>query len=214
MSLAANFYRAARPEPPRCIGLQLKPYSLGHHITLMSYDSSFARGMSPHFDDLILSVLVCSMSWSEWNEWRRSWKLPIFLKVWGWLMGKFDLRSAAKTFSEYISEGCACPEVAVPASGKSLCAAWESRLKLFLVKELRLTHEQAMDYPLSLAWHEYSAHGELEGTLTLLSDADIATQDFLGSEEMQRLVQEANESGKREVEEMKKKVYEQPTGAN
>ena len=214
MSSAAQFYKAARPEPPRVIGLQLRPYSLGHHLTLHAYDSSFVNGAGALFSDMILGVLICSLTWKEWEVWKRSWKLAVFLKVWGWRMGKFDVKAEAEKFTAYLAEGSECPEVAVPSKGRALSAAWESRLKLFLVKELRLTVDEAMDYPLALAWQEYCAHGEQEGTLTLLSEGDKQSLEWLKSDEYKRMVAEAEAEGRKETAEMKAKAEAQKKGAN
>jgi hypothetical protein len=214
MSSAAQFYRAARPEPPRIIGLQLRPYSLGHHITLHAYDSSFLFHDTPRFYDLILGVFICSQTWGGWNDWRSSWKLPVFLKLWGWCFRKFDVRVEAAKFTKYIADGCECPEVAIPADARTLSGAWESRLKLFLVRRLRLSAEEAMDYPLALAWQEYCAFGESEGTITLLSESDKASLDFAGSNRMKDMIREAEEAARKEVEVMKSKAAAQREGAN
>ncbi len=196
---AANFFRAARPEPPRCIGLQLRPYSLGHHIALHAYDSSFTQGR-PRFEDLVLGVFICSQTWAGWEAWRSSWKLPIMFKIWGWFAGKFDVRAEGERFSAYITQSSETPEVAIPAKGRALSAPWESRLTLFLIKHLRLTYEQAMDFPIALAWQHYTAHGELDGSITLLSDADKETLDFVHSDRMKAMLDEAKEAAKKEKE--------------
>ncbi len=196
---AANFFRAARPEPPRCIGLQLRPYSLGHHIALHAYDSSFTVG-KPRFEDLVLGVFICSQTWAGWEAWRNSWKLPIVFKIWGWFAGKFDVRAEGERFTDYIAQASEVPEVAVPAKGRTLSAPWESRLTLFLIETLHLTHEQAMDFPLALAWQHYVAHGEREGNITLLSEADKSGLEFAQSDRFKDLLEQAKEDAKKEAE--------------
>lgn len=214
MSSAAQFYRAARPEPPRVIGLQLRPYSLGHHINLHAYDSAFVKGAGALFIDMITSVFICSLTWKEWEDWKNSWKLKWALRFWGWRMGKFDVKAEAETFARYLAAGSECPEVTVPSKGRALTAAWESRLKLFLVKELRLTVDEAMDYPLALAWQDYCAHGEAQGTLTLLSEADKESLEWIKGDEYKRMVAEAEAEGRRETAAMKARAEAQKKGAN
>ena len=214
MSSAANYCKAARPEPPRCIGLQLRPYSLGHHITLRAYDSTFLNGQPPVYSDLVLGVFICSQPWRGWQEWKDSWKFPVFLKIWGWLNRRFHVEHESEKFAAYLSAGQECPEVNVPANARSLEAAWESRLRLFLIRELRLSHEEAMDYPLALAWQDYCAWGEEAGRITLLSDADRAGLDFVKSDRFTELARAAEEAGRAELAEMKARAEKQPTGAN
>ncbi len=211
---AANYFKAASPEPPLCIGLRLRPYSLGHHLALRAYDSTLLSGQPPLYTDLILAVFICSQTWRGWQEWKESWKFPVFLKVWGCCQRRFHVEQEAQKFAAYIADGETCPEVNVPANARTLDAAWESRLKLFLIRELRLTHEEAMDYPLALAWQDYCAHGEETGRLTLLSEADKAGLDYLKSDRYAALVRASDEAGRAELDKMKAQAAKQPAKAN
>ncbi len=213
-SIADNYYKAARPEPPRILGLQLRPYSLGHHIILRAYDSSFVTGGHLRFQDLVMGVFICSQSWTQWESWKCSWKLPVFLKIWGWISGKFNIKSAGECFLEYLTDGRRCPEVNTPAKANVLVAPWESRMKLFLVRELRLTVTEALDYPLALAWQEYCADGEAKGSLSLFSEADEQALEFAGSDRMKAMMDEAKENHRREVEEMKARAAAQTEETN
>jgi len=213
MSTAADFLKAARPELPRIIGLQMRPYCLAHHIALCAFNSSFVVGI-PRFDDLIVGVFICSQTWEEWEAWRNSWKLPVFLKLWGKFSGKFDVKRSAAVFMRYIEDGSSRPEVAVPSGGTTLAAPWECRLKLFLIRELRLTVSEAMNYPLALAWYEYCAAAETKGEITLITEADDAALNFSGSDRMRELVRESEAQARREVEEMKAKASVQKEEAN
>lgn len=198
--LSADYCKAARPEPPRCIGIQLRPYSFGHHVSLRAYDSTFLTGRIPVFSDLILGVFICSQTWAGWQEWKSSWKFPVFLKLWGWMAGKFDVPKEAERFAQYIKEGETCPELIIPDKARALTAAWEARLKLFLIRQLGISSEAVMDYPLALAWQEYCAYGEQEDHLTLLSESDKKSLEFIGSDRHKELVREAEEAAKKEDE--------------
>ena len=200
MSTAENYFKAAHPNPPRCIGLQLRPYSLGHHVALRASDSSFLKGDGEVYRDLILGVFICSQTWAEWHAWRRSWKLPVFLKIWGWCYRKFDIKSEYERFVEYLKEGEAVPELSVPMKGRTLVSSWENRIKLFLVREMGLKVDEAMDYPLALAWEEYCAFGEREGFLTLTSDSDIESLEFASSDRCKEMLKEAQEAARKEQE--------------
>lgn len=198
MSTAESYFKAACQDPPKCIGLQLRPYSLGHHVSLHAANSSFLNGSGALFTDLILGVFICSQSWAEWQAWRQSWKLPVFLRVWGWMYRKFDVKAEGERFAGYLRDGETIPELSVPGSGKTLVSPWENRIKLFLVRELRLSAAEAMDYPLALAWQEYCAHGEREGFLTLLSDAEKESLDFVHSDRCKEMLRKAKEQAQSE----------------
>lgn len=218
MSPAAQYFKAARPEPPRIIGLQLRPYSLGHHVALHAYDSSFVKGSPDLFSDMILGVFICSQSWADWEAWRQSWKLPVFLKLWGKLAGKFDVKKEAERFTTYVHEGSFCPEAVTPTKGRELGAPWEARIQLFLLRELRLKFAGAMDFPLALAWQLYCAHHEAEGGMRLLTEAEIQQLDEQKTPDhrnrMAALMVEAEEAARREAEEMKAKAAAQNAGGN
>lgn len=211
--LSADYCKAARAEPPTCIGLRLRPYSLGHDVTLRAYNSSVLSA-NPVYSDFILAVFICSRTWVEWSEWKDSWKLPIWLKLWGWCAGRFNIEKEWKKFEQYLAEGRQCPEVNVPDQSREMSGAWESRLKIFLIEKLRLSYEQAADYPLALAWQDYCAHGEESGRVSIMSDADKASVEFIGSDRQKALVREAEEAGRRELEEMKRRAAQQPAKGN
>ncbi len=213
MDNAANFYKAARPDLPRCVGLQMRPYSLGHHITLRRFDISFLKG-EPRYADLILGSFICSQTWNGWHEWLNSWKFKWLLRAWGWLQRKCNVRREAEIFAEYILQGSKAPEVAIPSKSDALCSPWEIRLKLFLMREFRLNAEQAMDYPLALAWQEYCASLESEGKITLLSESDEAALSAVGSDRISELVAKAKADHAAEVEEMKSRAAGQPQEEN
>lgn len=205
MSTAENYFKAAHPSPPRCIGLQLRPYSLGHHVTLYASNSPFLTSPSSvpirdAFHSLVMGVFVCSQPWRELNDWLTSWKLPLFLKLWGFAYRKFDMRAESERFQEYIARGELKPELQSPDNGVPLVSRWESRLKMFMVRELRLTIDEAMDYPLSLAWEEYCAHGETAGTITLMSDAHRQSLDFINSDECREMMRKAEEEARAEMQ--------------
>lgn len=209
----ADYCQTACQEAPRCVGLQLGAYSVGHHILLRGYDSGFLRG-KPTYQDLILGVFICSQTWRGWQEWKSSWKFPVALKLWGWVAGRFDIPKQAELFAAYIANGEECPEINVPDDARTLVGAWESRLVRFLTNQMKLSHEAAMDYPLALAWHDYCAWAEEEGRIKLLSEADKATIAYAKSDRFQELAREAAEAGRRELEEMKARAMSQKEGSN
>lgn len=199
--ISAHYYAAEASETPRCIGLKLRPYSLGHRLTLLAAGNSFVIGEEWSFQDLILGVLVCSQTRAEWEKTKGNPFLGLFLKFWGWKAGKFNIAEEGKKFARYILDGSYHPEVNLPASGgKELVSPWEVRLKMFLMRELHLTEAQAMDRPLSLAWLEFCAHGEVNGSIELFSEADRQSVDFIKSDEFKAMVAEEEAKARAEHE--------------
>lgn len=60
-----DFYLSCVPEQIRVLGFALRPLSLGHIILLHRVESAFACGGSPDFNDLAISVLICSLKYKE-----------------------------------------------------------------------------------------------------------------------------------------------------
>ena len=73
-----SIFAAALPEPYRILGLKLRPFSLGHYVILSRHGSAFVAEQEGRAtrEDLIFAVLVCSMSFEEFNEWIDSGPLP------------------------------------------------------------------------------------------------------------------------------------------
>jgi hypothetical protein len=71
--------RAALPAPTICLGMLLRPYSLGHELWLIRENCAILRG-SP--DGLATAVLICCQSWTQLQTMRSDWLLG--LKLWLW----------------------------------------------------------------------------------------------------------------------------------
>ncbi len=181
MNTAARLLRAAVPNPPRILGLQLKPYSLGHDLILTALENKFLEA-DRSIDDLFIGVFVCSQSWSEWGRWSNSRWLPVSLRIWRWFIRTKDIRDAFNLFENYLELGRDCPDINMPvaAVGKasSFGSPWQERLKIFLVCKLGLTENEAMNRPLALSNFDWACHGEMDKTLELFSEKDEALLAF------------------------------------
>jgi len=78
-----SIFAAAIPEPYRVLGLKLRPFSLGHYVTLHRHGSAFVsdRETNASREDLIFAAIVCSMTFEEFNEWIDSGPLPFWRKL-------------------------------------------------------------------------------------------------------------------------------------
>jgi hypothetical protein len=77
MSEFNSIFRAAIPEPFVILGLKMKPFSLGHYITLRRHESAFVAdtaGVATR-EDLIFACLVCSMEFDEFTDWLEGGKV-------------------------------------------------------------------------------------------------------------------------------------------
>lgn len=66
-----SFVAAATPEPYVVLGLQLRPFCLGHYVWLRRFGCAFVGKDKaiPERADLILACLVCSMTFDEFGAW-------------------------------------------------------------------------------------------------------------------------------------------------
>ena len=179
MNATARLLRAANPEPPRCLGLRLRPYSLGHDIILTALDNALLQGKRD-INDLLIAVFICAQPHEAWSKWCGSFWLPVFLRVWGLFLRRCNWIESFAIFEDYLQQGRSCPEVNVPVRDQrnSPATPWQQRLKLFLVMKMGLTEADALARPLALSHEDWCAAGEMEGVLNLLNDHDRAFLDF------------------------------------
>lgn len=192
MNSTALLLKAAADKPPRCLGLQLRPYSLGHDIILSALDNSFLKA-ERDLNDLFIGVFICAHCWDEWKTVRRAWWLPLFLKLWGWHLRKRDFRKDCEIFESYLQSGYYCPDINVPVGQRRSGTAmpWQQRLKIFLMIKLHMTESEALNRPLALSNMDWATAGELDGTLELFSDRDEAFLNYHAN----RMKTEANGHG-------------------
>lgn len=138
MAIANDFFAAAYPEPWQILGVQLRPFSLGHYLKLSRLNCAFVSETETNasLSDLLLGVVVCSMPthvdqakdpfW-QWlgrkhgglryrlykvkqRLFRRAVATPAEYDayLWGKRIGKIDFASKVKMFSDYMDKCSAC----------------------------------------------------------------------------------------------------------
>lgn len=93
------------PEPTTLLGLRLKPLALGHLILLHRVESAFMLGGEQSYDDLALSVFICSRSYEEALEAFDDPGLPREMERWAKKLtkrGPIHLPVKCKEFVEYL----------------------------------------------------------------------------------------------------------------
>lgn len=176
------FAQAATPPTPHCLGVRLKPFSLGHHIRLAGLGSSYLTP-SPKIADLPAAVLVCCQTWREWEAMRTDWLLGLKLRLWKRRQRKMDGVRDAEIFEAYLEQG----SLEMPLSnrppqpgytaGRRLGSPLVAMLEVFLRAQLGLSRADAMDAPFGHAKCLYAAWCEGQGTLDVRNAHEAAVDD-------------------------------------
>lgn len=170
--------------PPRTQVLQvlLRPFSLGHLLTLHKIGSPYIVGGEVTVLDLFASVHICTLTWEECqeftvesHEWAESFR--------GWIkkVGNVDFAQKSKLFEEYLREGLRVPDYSYEEQdGQQTAEIWTPpvhRVRLRLLKETTLTDEEVMNRPLILNWLDYLTLEEMAGACKVLTDEAIAIEN-------------------------------------
>jgi hypothetical protein len=181
--------RAALPAPTVCLGMLLRPYSLGHELWLIRENNAALRG-SPA--GLPGAVLICSQTWTELAAMRADWLLPLKLALWKRRTRKLDGAAELEKFLAYRAEGLLelpLSQVTRPdcASAPRLAGApFILRLQQWLMLTLDLAEPDAWDYPAGLATIRWATAHEEEGRLNVKNAHEIEFERFVAEHEAKR----------------------------
>lgn len=180
--MTAAYLHAAIPEPVQILGLPLRPFSLGHWLLLSRFDNSFLTGRATGVDDIILAILVCSMSFEEGLKFLSAPDREEQITSWSKkLKHKFrqegqtlDFAEKAELFKAYFDAGMVIPNYSATESGTaSVGSPWPQVLKLTLMSELGMTETDVLNRPLRLSWWDYLGWRELNNKgIKLIADLD------------------------------------------
>jgi hypothetical protein len=202
----AQFARAAAPNPVTILGLPMRPYSIGHEIFLIRRQNPFlALQLEPEnikpptASHLIEAILICAHSWHELN----SSSPPFFTlktRLWRstWLNKTHDQTLAAiPQFIAYRNAGSTQPPTAPPllepgqSKPREPGSPFLLRLIQFLIFRLRMTEQDAMDYPLGLAiWHA-CAFAEAQDEIRIENKNDRYMKQFVADAEAEAAAEAA-----------------------
>jgi hypothetical protein len=184
--MLAGFLESIVPRQVVLLGQKLNQYSLGHNILLNFFRNGFVSaddpsdsrrgsrgprrkraGLEDLFGDLLSGVFFCTHSWVENVAAMGSGSMVKALEEFAARLGSeqsFDLKKAIAGFQEYLVLGSGLPEVLPPdGDGRKMGSPFDLRLLIFLIKELKLTHVQALDFPYGLGRHLIFGFYEMEG---------------------------------------------------
>lgn len=174
----AAYFLAAVPEPVTCLGVRLKPLTLGHVILLNRFECAFATGEQPGFSDLILGLVICSRDYHSALKFLNSRRAKLLLKWWGfktWLAVKagHNLAMSLIQFRRYYQSSDKLPEFEIEEKdGKAVSMPFVLSVKLALQSKLGHSESEALNKPWGMALHEYMAERTLRGELRILSEAE------------------------------------------
>lgn len=179
------FYLAAVPEPWTILGLKLRPFSLGHIILLHRIESAFVTAGIPTYDDLALSVFICSRTYEEalaafddkglgrfMSAWARAltggdkWAVR-----WGWRKGKvIDLASNCRDFANYISAHSKIPSYDFnPADFSQMDCPEVQLVKVRLMREMHFTESELLNRCWALCLWDYVTLQASEGKVKMIA---------------------------------------------
>jgi hypothetical protein len=192
--MQAAFQQAALPEPFTVLGKKLKPYTLGHDILLGVFESGFCRDVKTPatFEDLLLSVWVCSMDAPSVWEHLQNPRLGKTLRKWGKQCGLFDVSEAYVAFSNYINAHTETPAYWVEdrnGGGSPSDIPFSQFLKVQLMREFGMKEHEALDTPYAQACLNYLTILEGNGRIRFMSEGDKAAIRAASDPELDKKLQ-------------------------
>lgn len=166
------FMQATAPGRYICLGLDLRPFTVGHMFLLRECGSAYISSDSADVSDLVLSVFVCSEPHEKARRNVGAWWFPMFLMFWKLFCSRYDLEAEFTKFHSYLIESNAVPEVWTPqgGDGHECGSPIEWRLASMLMADFGMTWAQALDTPVARANCLWAAQGDRTGRLKLTSN--------------------------------------------
>lgn len=181
------------PEPHTVLGLRLRPLSLGHLLLLYRVRSSFVCGGAPGYDDLAVSVLICSLSYADGIEALDSDKVDVFMDRWQKALTRpvgfwnrilnrrtpINLAEKSLAFANYINAGWKHPDYAAQEGGNSIDLPFIQAVRVTLLREFAMSEAELMDRSWSACLWDYLSIKALDGHISLVDNKAI--QELLAS---------------------------------
>lgn len=181
MSNSAEFAPAC-PEPHFILGLRLLPLSLGRYRLLKRFNSPFVSDKEESIDlktltsELLLALVICGLSFSEFNKHIENGTLEKELVEWGLLLSDqiknekhFSILEKAEAFKHYLAEGSKIPwEILNKNNEQASPTHWSQAVEVTLMSKVGWTMEQVDEEPLTRAWIYFFKYLESEGVVRLI----------------------------------------------
>ena len=177
---ALSFVNAAIPEPFQILGLRLKPFTLGHYITLKRFGCAFVSDEKTEAEkgDLLLGCLVCSMNNREFLEFLEAEDHEAKVVEWGEKCGAFNFAEKCQLFADYLAASFHEPSFSVIGDQQGDTSGdWSQNLKLAMMLKLNASEEAVLNTPLSSLMSDYFRLAEMDGLIRIESEGDAAAAD-------------------------------------
>lgn len=204
------FYAAHVPESRTVLGLTLLPLSLGHLILLRRVESAFLTASPPDFNDLAVSVLICSQTYEGALEAFRDPDLQTFMRKWHDRITKndrlsvrlgfrrkavLDFVSECKAFYDYLSENTKGPNYIYDTEKvKPMECAPEQVIKVSLMRDLHLSETEVLNRSWRLCLWDRATLRALEGAIDFTKEEDLDRAKKVG-ENLLKLAKEGKLNG-------------------
>jgi hypothetical protein len=185
MSQTATYFTAAVPEPVRVLGLELKPFSLGHFITLNRFGSAFVSEGDFTADlkdkdqlkalraEIIFAAVICHFPFNDFYEFIRQKDFLPQLRKLGREVGLFSVKEKAKLLQDYIKEASEMPGYVMEDEPGKSGAHWAHTVLASAVSHCGYARDEALNAPLRQVLWDFMKHAESNGAVTLLSEQEM-----------------------------------------
>lgn len=170
--------------PPVILGRQLRPLSPLHVLILHSIDSPCLLGGPVLYDELIVAVHVCSLSWDTRHD---AFPDAKSMRKWGRKQRRANIESATEAMLAYIRESWHVPERWDSGGDKEQARANGAfHLAVFGMSQLGMGEQQAWDCPLARLMCYREAYAEQQtGKSELMSEEEKRGRGILKQEQEQ-----------------------------
>jgi len=179
--MESNFLTALIPDPAWCLGVRLRPFSLGHLVLLRRIDSPFVSREAKQVElgDLILAVILCADTFAAGVEFlgdmsTQSEANQKTLEEWGTKAAKLDLNVEVTEFMAYIRAADQMPQYFTQSGSESqpIGSPFWQIVYLNLHKLTNLIDVEIWNQPLGKTYCDYIAIREQEQVLRVKTDED------------------------------------------
>lgn len=170
-------------------GCKLRPYSIGHDLTLLSEGNKVTGGgesfeslpMEKQLSFVARAAIACSMTWRQYRftPYRR-------LRTWIWTIQTPEITlEDVKAFALYRTLGTLEPLTQLPSDsqGRELGSPFHAILIDHLVNRLRLTLAEAMDYPIGAAKFLYFTQAESLGSVEVVNSQEMDFHNYCAEQD-------------------------------
>lgn len=180
-----DFLRAMVPAPVTCLGVRLRPLSLGSLLLLQRFENDFLLNRKPEapLGDLLQGILVCSMTFDDAQAALMDPDLLEDMQLWArklrgpwWKRGQnldARIRKATRIFRAYLFEGQKFPYTRQETGpDRPVGSSWQAFLLTALLADLKLDLAEALNAPLAMNRWLLAANAERTGKLEVLDRAE------------------------------------------